>query len=226
VRALKYHGGVAVSDLDRENLTALEAGCVNLARHLGNIREHYGLPCVVSINHFTHDTPAELELLTRRVEALGARAVVARHWAEGGAGAEDLARAVLAVIDGAGAAHRHVYPDEAPLWDKIAAVATRIYGAAGIAAPARVRQQLAEFDARYPGFPVCIAKTQMSFSTDPAARGAPSGHTVEIGEVKVAAGAGFVVAIAGNMMTMPGLPRIPAAEKIDVDEHGRIVGLF
>jgi len=226
VRALKYHGGVAVPDLNRENLAALETGTVNLARHLRNIREHYGLPCVVSINHFTQDTPAEIALLQQKIAALGATGVVARHWAAGGAGAEDLAHAVLAIVDGAPGQHRYVYAAEAPLWDKIHAIATKVYGAQGIAAPSKVRQQLEEWDTRYPGFPVCIAKTQMSFSTDPTARGAPSGHTLEISDVRVAAGAGFVVAIAGNMMTMPGLPKVPAAEKIDVDDDGRISGLF
>ncbi|MGD9604219.1 MAG: formate--tetrahydrofolate ligase, partial [Gammaproteobacteria bacterium] len=221
IRALKYHGGVAVADLGRENLAALEAGCVNLARHVENIREQYGLPCVVSINHFTQDTPAEVALLLRKINELGATGVLARHWAEGGKGAEDLAREVIAVLDRGPHRHRFVYPDEVPLWDKISAVATRVYGAARVTAPAKVRQQLAEWDARYPNFPVCIAKTQMSFSTDPAARGAPSGHTLEISDARVAAGAGFVVAIAGNMMTMPGLPKSPAAERIDVDDDGR-----
>ncbi|MCB1749621.1 MAG: formate--tetrahydrofolate ligase [Gammaproteobacteria bacterium] len=226
IRALKYHGGVAVADLDRENLAALAAGCVNLERHLRNITEHFGLPCVVSINHFTHDTDAEVALLQERVAALGGTAVVARHWAEGGAGAEDLARAVVAAVDADAATHRYVYPDEAPLWDKLRAIATKVYGAADISAPPKVRQQIEEIGAAYPAFPVCVAKTQMSFSTDPGLRGAPSGHVVEISEVRVAAGAGFVVAIAGNMMTMPGLPKAPAAERIDVDGQGRITGLF
>ena len=226
IRALKYHGGVAVADLNQENLDALAAGCVNLERHMNSIAEHYGLPCVVSINHFTHDTDAEVALLSEKVAALGGRAVVARHWAEGGKGAEDLARTVAEVVAGNTRAHRTVYADDLPLWDKIRAVATKIYGAADISAPPRVREQIEQLGATYPDFPVCIAKTQMSFSTDPAARGAPSGHTVEISEVRVAAGAGFVVALAGNMMTMPGLPKAPAAERIDVDAQGRITGLF
>jgi formate--tetrahydrofolate ligase len=226
VRALKYHGGVAVADLNKENLTALGAGCVNLERHMRNIREHYGLPCVVSINHFTADTPAEIELLQKRVAELGGQSVVARHWAEGSAGAEALARTVTALVDANPAEHRFVYPSEASLWEKIEAIATRVYGASGIAAPGKVREQLKAWDADYGSFPVCIAKTQMSFSTDPAARGAPSNHVVEISDVRIAAGAGFVVAIAGNMMTMPGLPKVPAAEKIDVDDEGRITGLF
>ncbi len=226
VRALKYHGGVAVPELNQENLRALEAGCVNLARHLHNIREHYGLPCVVSINHFTQDTPAEIALLQKKIAELGAESVVARHWAEGGAGAEGLAKAVTKLIDGKVHAHRYVYASSDSLWDKIQSIATKIYGAAGTSAPLKVRQQLKDWDELYGEFPVCIAKTQMSFSTDATARGAPSGHTLEISEVRVAAGAGFVVAIAGNMMTMPGLPKVPAAERIDVDDDGRITGLF
>jgi len=226
IRALKYHGGVAVTDLNRENLSALEAGCVNLEKHLSNIQNHYGLPCVVAINHFTADTDAEVALLRTRVAALGARVVVARHWAEGGAGAMDLAETVVGLVDGNHGHHRYVYESSDSLWDKINAVATKVYGAAGISAPAKVREQIKDLGSRYPDFPVCMAKTQMSFSTDPSLRGAPSGHTVEISEVRVSAGAGFIVAIAGNMMTMPGLPKSPAAERIDVTDDGRIVGLF
>jgi len=226
VRALKYHGGVAVADLNRENLAALEAGCVNLQRHLHNIQHNYGLPCVVSINHFTADTPSENALLQEKIASFGGRSVVARHWAHGGAGAEELAVVVSSLVDEGKAEHTFVYPEQATLWQKIEAIATKIYGASGITAPAKVRDQLKAWDASYGSFPVCIAKTQMSFSTDATARGAPSGHTVEISDVRVAAGAGFVVAIAGNMMTMPGLPKVPAAEKIDVDDEGRITGLF
>lgn len=226
VRALKYHGGVAVADLNQENLQALEAGMVNLERHLKNITGHFGLPCVVSINHFTHDTPAEIELLTNRVETLGGRAVVAKHWADGGAGATDLADAVVEVINQGPHQHQYVYADEQSLWQKIEAVATKVYGAAGISAAPKIRQQIDALNETYGSFPVCMAKTQMSFSTDATQRGAPSGHTVEISEVRVAAGAGFVVAIAGNMMTMPGLPKTPAAERIDVDADGKITGLF
>ena len=225
IRALKYHGGVAVTDLNHENLFALAAGCVNLEKHLHNIQHHYGLPCVVAINHFTHDTAAEVELLRARVAALGAQVVVAKHWAEGGAGAAELAEAVVLQAD-KGTRHRYVYESSDSLWEKIEAVATKIYGAAGINAPHKVREQIIDLGARYPDFPVCIAKTQMSFSTDPSLRGAPSGHTVDISEVRVSAGAGFIVAIAGNMMTMPGLPKSPAAERIDVDDNGKIVGLF
>ncbi len=226
VRALKYHGGVRKDALTTENLPALRQGLVNLERHYRNITGHYGLPCVVCINHFTQDTAAEVELIVQHVEGMGGRAIVARHWAHGGAGAIDLARAVAEVADANTAPHSCVYDDAAPLWQKIEAIATRIYGAAGITADARVKAQIEELNATYGHFPVCIAKTQMSFSTDASALGAPSGHTVAIREVRLAAGAGFVVAIAGDMMTMPGLPKVPAAESIDVDEAGNITGLF
>ena len=226
VRALKYHGGAKREALGQEDLAALERGLVNLERHYRNITLHYGLPCVVCINHFTADTDAEVASILRKVESLGGRAVVARHWAEGGAGAEALAQAVVETIGANAGRHRYVYEDAAPLWEKIEAIACKIYGASGITADAKVKAQLRELDASHGGLPVCMAKTQMSFSTDPGALGAPSGHTVAIREVRLAAGAGFVVAIAGDMMTMPGLPRTPAAELIDVDAHGNITGLF
>ena len=226
IRALKYHGGVAKDALDSENLAALEKGMVNLERHLSNITNHYGLPCVVSINHFTHDTDAEVALLRTRVEALGGAAVVARHWADGSAGAAELARAVVDVIDNRPGKHRYVYQDSDPLWDKMHAIATKIYGADGIRANAKLHGDIDKLNDSYGSFPVCMAKTQMSFSTDPSVIGAPSGHTVEISEVRLSAGARFIVAIAGNMMTMPGLPKVPSAEHIDVDADGNIVGLF
>ena len=225
-RALKYHGGAARDALGREDLGALERGLVNLERHYQNITTQYGLPCVVCINHFTADTPAELALIEAKVASLGGRAVVARHWAEGGAGAEALAEAVVAAVADNQGEHRYVYADDLPLWDKIKAVATHIYGAADITADAKVRAQINELNAQWGHLPVCMAKTQMSFSTDPTALGAPSGHTVNLREVRLAAGAGFVVVIAGDLMTMPGLPKVPAAEHIDVDAHGNISGLF
>ena len=226
IRAMKYHGGVNKEDLNAENLEALGKGLVNLERHLNNVQTHYGLPCVVSINHFAQDTEAEIRLLEERVAALGGTAVVARHWAEGGAGAAALADAVAGIVDDAPGSHRYVYPDDASLWEKIEAVAKKIYGAGNVVATAKARAEIHKLNRDYGRFPVCIAKTQMSFSADPAARGAPAGHTVEISEVRLSNGAGFVVAIAGNMMTMPGLPKVPAAEKIDVDANGNITGLF
>jgi formate--tetrahydrofolate ligase len=226
VRALKYHGGVEVADVGREDLAALERGLPNLERHLRNLRA-FGLPCVVAINHRAHDTPAELELLERRVAALGVPVEVARHYADGGAGAEGLARAVVAAAAAGPAPLRFVYEDATPLWDKMLAVATTVYGASGIEADARIRAQVARLQAEGHGhLPVCIAKTQYSFSTDPTLRGAPSGHTVRVREVRLAAGARFVVMICGDVMTMPGLPKVPAAHAIDVDDDGRIVGLF
>ncbi len=225
-RGLKYHGGAALDALNHEDLGALERGLVNLDRHYRNITTQYGLPCVVCINHFTADTPAELELIEARVASLGGRAVVARHWAQGGAGAEALAKAVVAAIANNKGEHRYVYPDAIGLWDKIQAVATRIYGAADITASAKVRAHIDELNAQWGHLPVCIAKTQMSFSTDPRLLGAPSGHTITLDEVRLAAGAGFVVVIAGGLTTMPGLPKVPAAEHIDVDADGNISGLF
>jgi formate--tetrahydrofolate ligase len=225
VRALKFHGGVAVRDLSTENLEALEAGFVNLERHLMNIRDQFGLPCVVAVNHFSSDTPAEIALLQRRVEALGSKAVVCRHWAEGGKGAEELAEAVLDSMNGT-PSFRYLYDEHAPLWDKIRAVATKLYGAADISADIRARRQLDELSDEYSHFPVCIAKTQYSFSNDPGLKGAPNEHVLSVREVRPSHGAEFVVAICGDMMTMPGLPKTPAAERIDVDHNGRISGLF
>ena len=180
----------------------------------------------MSINHFTHDTDAEIDLLKSRVEALGGKAVVARHWAAGGAGAEKLAHTVADVVDNNPGKHSYVYADDAPLWDKIEAVATKIYGAGSVTANTKVRAEIEKLSRDYGRFPVCMAKTQMSFSADPTVRGAPQGHSVEVSEVRLSNGAGFIVAIAGNMMTMPGLPKVPAAEKIDVDADGNITGLF
>ncbi|MEY4194649.1 MAG: hypothetical protein RLZZ226_1017, partial [Pseudomonadota bacterium] len=226
VRALKSHGGVAVRELQKENLTALAAGFVNLARHLDNVQNRFGLPCVVAINHFTSDTDAEITWLRDKVESLGSRAIVCTHWADGGKGAETLARTVLELTGAGSTDFRFLYPDDATLWDKIETIATRLYGASGIAADARVRQQIEQLQAERGHFPVCIAKTQYSFSSDPALKGAPDGHVLSIREVRPAYGAEFIVAICGSMMTMPGLPKIPAAEAIDVDDSGRISGLF
>lgn len=226
IRAMKYHGGVDKQDLNKENLEALDKGMVNMARHMNNIHEHFGLPCVVCINHFTHDTDAEVQMMQERVESLGGTAVVAKHWAEGGAGAEELAKTVIDIVDNSPGQHKYVYDENASLWDKIEAIATKIYGAASVTASTKIRAQIDAMNKDYGKFPVCMAKTQMSFTSDATVRGAPTDHTVEISEIRVSNGAGFVVAIAGNMMTMPGLPKVPAAEKIDVDENGVITGLF
>ncbi|MDP2179011.1 formate--tetrahydrofolate ligase [Methylicorpusculum sp.] len=226
VRALKFHGGVAKDELNTENLEALQKGFANIERHIFNITQHYGLPCIVCINHFTFDTDAEIALLKTKCEALGSKCVVSKHWAQGGAGAEELAKKVLEIADNREPGFSYVYEAETPLWEKIETIATKLYGAAGITASPKVKAEIKALQASYGHFPVCIAKTQMSFSTNPNTKGAPSGHTVEISEVRLANGAGFVVAIAGDMMTMPGLPKIPAAERIDITDEGVITGLF
>jgi formate--tetrahydrofolate ligase len=227
IRALKYHGGMDLKSLTTEDLLALEKGIANLERHVNNVRNHFGLPCVVSINHFTSDTPAEIELLKKKLAHHEAPVVVARHWAEGGAGAEELARTVVDIIDKVPSDFRYVYDDSMPLWDKMKAIATTIYGANEITADTKVRAQIKKLqEDGYGHYPVCVAKTQYSFSTDPQLRSVPSHHEINIREVRLAAGAEFVVMICGDIMTMPGLPKVPAAEKIDIDANGKVVGLF
>jgi formate--tetrahydrofolate ligase len=225
VRALKYHGGAALESITEEDLVALAKGMANLDRHLHNIREVYGLPCVVAINRFHTDTDEEIEFVRLHAEELGADAVLAEHWADGGRGAEDLARAVVDMCE-LPSEMTFVYEDDVPLWDKICSVATRVYGASEVTADTKIRGQIRDLQARgYGSFPVCIAKTQFSFSTDPSLRGAPSGHSVNIREVRLSAGAGFIVVVCGDIMTMPGLPRVPASQRIDLVD-GRVVGLF
>jgi formate--tetrahydrofolate ligase len=226
IRALKFHGGVAKDELNQENVAAVEKGFENLERHYKNITEHYGLPCVVCVNHFTFDTEAEIALLQQKCADLGATCVVSKHWANGGEGAEDLAKAVVEVVDNREPEFKFVYDENLSLLEKIEAIATKLYGAANVTVNAKVKAQLTEWNKDYGKFPICMAKTQMSFSTNPALKGAPSGHTIEIRDVRLANGAGFIVAIAGDMMTMPGLPKIPAAERIDIDDDGKITGLF
>jgi formate--tetrahydrofolate ligase len=226
VRALKFHGGVDKETLNQENLVGLELGFANLERHYHNITHHYGLPCVVCINHFTFDTDAEIALLQQKCVALGANCVVSKHWAEGSAGAVELAEVVSDIVDHREPGFNYVYDENLSLWEKIETIATKLYGAASINANSKVKAQLTIWDKDYRKFPICIAKTQMSFSTTPNAKGAPSGHIIEINDVRLANGAGFIVAIAGDMMTMPGLPKVPAAERIDIDNDGKITGLF
>ena len=227
IRALKYHGGVDLKELNKENLPALEKGIANLERHVNNIRNHYGLPCVVSINHFTFDTAAEITLLKRKMAHHDAPVILARHWAEGGKGAEDVARAVVEMIDTTPTNFQFVYDEQATLWEKITTIAQKIYGATEVTADSKVRGQIKRLQEEgYGLYPVCVAKTQYSFSTDPLLRGAPSGHVINIREVRLAAGAEFVVMVCGDIMTMPGLPKVPSANAIDVDDDGRIVGLF
>ena len=194
---------------------------------MSNVRNHYGLPCVVSINHFTFDTDAEIALLKEKMAKHGAPVILARHWAEGGAGAADVARAVVELIEKQSSPMTFVYEESMPLWDKMKAIATKIYGAADISADSKIRTQIKQLqDSGYGHYPVCVAKTQYSFSTDPSLRGAPSGHIVNIREVRLAAGAEFVVMVCGDIMTMPGLPKIPSADKIDIDDSGKVIGLF
>jgi formate--tetrahydrofolate ligase len=227
LRALKFHGGVDVKDLAQENLAAVEKGVTNLERHINNVRNHYGLPCIVAINHFSSDTEAEIALLKRKIAHHDAPVVVAKHWAEGGAGTEALARCVVDTIERVPADFRLLYEDSDTLWEKMRKVATTIYGASEITADSKVRAQIKKLQSEgYGNYPVCVAKTQYSFSTDPLLRGAPSGHVVNIREVRLAAGAEFVVMVCGDVMTMPGLPREPSAAKIDVTEDGKVVGLF
>ena len=227
IRALKYHGGVDLKAVNQENLEALEQGFANLERHVHNVRDVYRIPCVVSINHFAQDTEAETALLQKKCAVLGVPAVVARHWAEGGAGAEALARKVAELANSGKADMQFVYPDEASLADKITAVATKVYGAQSVMFESRARVRLEELEKEgYGRMPVCIAKTQYSFTSDASVRGAPSGHSLTVREVRVAAGAEFVVAICGDIMTMPGLPKSPAAAKMDLSDDGRVIGLF
>ena len=227
IRALKYHGGVDLKSLNTENLGALEKGIANLERHVSNVRNHYGLPCVVSINHFTFDTDAEVALLKGAMAHHDVPVVLARHWAEGGKGAADVAREVVRICDEAKPGFKFVYEDDDTLWEKVKAIAVKIYGAADITADAKVRAQIAKLqEDGYGHYPVCVAKTQYSFSTDAKLRGAPSGHVINVREVRLAAGAEFVVMVCGDIMTMPGLPKVPSAEVIDLDDSGKVVGLF
>lgn len=227
IRALKFHGGAALLDLNQENLEALDKGFENLERHVNNIRHVFGLPCVVSINHFTHDTEGEVSLLRQKCEALGVSVVVAKHWAEGGKGAQDLARKVVEIIENESPNLTFAYEDHLSLEEKIESVAKKIYGAEGIKLDSKAKTRLKELaDEGHSTLPVCIAKTQYSFSSDPTLKGAPTGHTLTVREVRLSAGAGFVVAICGDIMTMPGLPKTPAANRISLDDDGKVVGLF
>jgi len=226
IRALKMHGGVAKEDLKKENLEALKKGLSNLQRHVSNVKK-FGLPAIVSINRFSADTPAEIELVKKACAELGVEAFMADHWAAGGPGAADVAEAVVKICDEKKADFKFLYPDDMPLWDKIKTIATQIYGASDITADKSVRDQIAGLQAAGMGhFPICIAKTQYSFSTDPNLKGAPSGHVIPVREVRASAGAEFLVVICGEIMTMPGLPKVPSANNIKVNEEGKIVGLF
>jgi len=226
IRALKMHGGVKKEDLKKENLQALEAGMANLARHVENVKK-FGLPAVISINRFSADSDAEIKLVKDKCKALGVEALMADHWAMGGEGAADVARAVVKTIDQNKSRVKLLYGDNVGLFDKICTIAKEIYRAGDITADKSVKDQLKSWeDMGFGKLPVCIAKTQFSFSTNPDSKGAPSNHTMNVREVRLSAGAEFVVAICGEIMTMPGLPKVPSADSIDVGADGKIVGLF
>ncbi|HEY8118768.1 MAG TPA: formate--tetrahydrofolate ligase [Methylophilaceae bacterium] len=227
VRALKYHGGVEVPELTTENLAALEVGMANLQRHVHNITQHYGLPCVVAINRFAHDTDAELALLNERMATQGVKVVLAEHWAKGGEGAAELAHEVVRLTEAANSSMKFVYEDGDALWEKMRKVATKVYGAADIFAPRRLRVQIDQLQADgYGHYPICVAKTQYSFTTDASQRGAVSGHIITIRAIRLCAGAEFIVMICDDIMTMPGLPKEPCAMRIDIDDDGRVTGLY
>jgi formate--tetrahydrofolate ligase len=226
VRAMKMNGGVAKADLGGENVTAVQAGCPNLGRHIENMKS-FGVPVVVAVNHFVTDTDAEVEALQDYVAEQGAEAIVSKHWEHGSKGALDLATRVAEIADADMANFAPIYPDEMPLLEKIETIAKRIYRADEVLADQKICDQLKQWeDQGYGNLPVCMAKTQYSFSTDPTLRGAPTGHSVPVREVRLSAGAGFIVAICGEIMTMPGLPRVPSAEAIMLNEQGQIEGLF
>lgn len=225
IRALKMHGGVDQKALGQENVDAVREGCVNLERHLENVRS-FGLPVVVAINQFSADTEAEIDAVRNAAKKFGAEAIACSHWADGGAGTEMMAEHLVDLIETNNSQFTPLYPDDLPLWEKIERVAKKIYRASGITADPKVRKQIDKLQARYGHFPICMAKTQYSFSTSTDAKGAPTGHTIPIREVRLSAGAEFIVAICGQIMTMPGLPRLPSANSIRLNENGEIEGLF
>ncbi|MEJ1996039.1 MAG: formate--tetrahydrofolate ligase [Limibacillus sp.] len=226
VRALKMHGGVAKDALGQENVEAVKAGCSNLSRHIANVKS-FGVPVVVAINKFVADTEAEIAAVQEAAKAEGAKAILCTHWGEGSKGTEELAKEVVRVVDSDTANFAPLYPDAMPLWDKVKTIATKLYGANEVIADKAVRARFKELeDMGYGDLPVCMAKTQYSFSTDPNLKGAPSGHALPVREVRLSAGAGFVVVVCGEIMTMPGLPRVPAAHSIGLNDKGEIEGLF
>ncbi|MCF6320801.1 MAG: formate--tetrahydrofolate ligase [Rhizobiaceae bacterium] len=226
VRAVKMNGGVAKADLGKENIEAVWEGCANLGRHIENIKQ-FGVPAIIAINHFTGDTDEEIATIKKYVATQGAEAIVCKHWAEGSKGTINLANKIVELIDRGSAQYAPLYPDDMPLFEKIDTIAKRIYRAVEVMADKKIRDQLRTWEeAGHGHLPICMAKTQYSFTTDPELRGAPTGHAVPIREVRLAAGAGFIVVVCGQIMTMPGLPRVPSAEAIHLDENGDIQGLF
>ncbi|SHL43231.1 Formate-tetrahydrofolate ligase [Roseovarius marisflavi] len=226
VRAMKMNGGVDKKDLGEENVSAVEKGCPNLGRHIENLRK-FGVPSVVAINHFVTDTDAEVQAVKDFVASMGSEAILCKHWADGSKGSAELAKKVVQIVEGGTADYKPLYPDDMPLFEKMETIAKEIYRADEVLADAKIRNQLKEWENQgYGHLPVCMAKTQYSFTTDPTRRGAPTGHSLPIREVRLSAGAGFVVAVCGEIMTMPGLPRVPSAESICINEDGLIDGLF
>jgi formate--tetrahydrofolate ligase len=226
IRALKMHGGVAKEDLGKENVEALKKGIVNLARHIENVKS-FGVPPVVAVNRFVADTDAEMAALKQACAELGTEAISCTHWSDGGAGTEELARKVVQIAESGKANFHTLYPDDMPLWDKVRTIAQNLYGAQGIIADKKVRDQFAEFQkAGFGHYPICVAKTQYSFSTDPNLKGAPANHVVPVREIKLSAGAEFLVVICGEIMTMPGLPKVPSANHIKLNGQGEVEGLF
>ncbi|MFK8032958.1 MAG: formate--tetrahydrofolate ligase [Hyphomicrobiales bacterium] len=226
IRAMKMNGGVTKADLGVENVAAVQDGCANLGRHIENIKG-FGVPAVVAINHFHGDTDAEIEACKAYVQGLGSEAILCKHWAKGSKGTEELATRIAQIADAGGAQFQTLYPDEMPLMEKIETIAKRIYRANEVLADKKIRDQLRMWEKQgFGSLPICMAKTQYSFSTDPNLRGAPSGHSVPVREVRLSAGAGFIVVVCGEIMTMPGLPRKPSAEVIMMNEDGLIDGLF
>ncbi|MFY9326250.1 MAG: formate--tetrahydrofolate ligase [Candidatus Nanopelagicales bacterium] len=226
IRALKMHGGVAKEDLGKENVAAIEVGLANLGRHIENVQK-FGVPAVVAVNTFVSDTQAEFEVVKKYCDNLQVSAIKCTHWSDGGAGTEELAHKVVEIAESNQANFKPLYTDELPLWEKVKTIATEIYGASEITADKTIREQFKTLEAAgYGKFPICMAKTQYSFSTDPNLKGAPSGHTVQIRELRLSAGAEFIVVVTGEIMTMPGLPRVPSANSIHLDSAGQIQGLF
>ncbi len=227
IRALKYHGGCSLDKLNDESTDYLSKGLSNLERHIHNLKNNFGLPVVVGINGFSFDTEKEKDLLKAKSKELDVPIISSTHWADGGKGAEELAKTVVNEIESAENNFKYLYPDDMSLWEKMETIAKKIYGASSISAPANIKKQIEELQNNgYGNFPVCVAKTQYSFSTDPTLRGAPSDHVIPIREVRLSAGAEFIVMVCGDVMTMPGLPKAPAAERIDIDDDGNIIGLF
>jgi formate--tetrahydrofolate ligase len=225
VRALKMHGGVGKDALNEENVDAVKLGCANLARHIENVKS-FGVPVVVAINQFVNDTQAELDAVRTTADGFGAKAIIAHHWADGSEGTEELAKHVVDLVDSDTAQFKCLYPDEMPLIDKIETIATKIYRASSVSADGNVRKQINDLQEDFGHLPICVAKTQYSFSTNPDLKGAPSDHELVIREVRLSAGAGFIVVVVGAIMTMPGLPRVPAANSILLNKAGEIEGLF